>query len=271
MSQQVLETLASQSVRKRRKSHACHTLFLMERSRCLLAVTFIACATAPHVHPVRAQASIAAGFESTWSALVDLFSDRNWAIEHIDKDSGLITTDWMELGKGAATYADCGTAPLADIPSTQVRFNVRVRADGDSTWVTVNASFRQLRVLDDARAMVDCNSTGEVEQLIHRGITSRLRPPSRSAPPGTATTPQPRGFYCTSSPVESTAGFCDREKETCARLRDSLVLQMGDLTQCALVESAFCFVDHCAPTMEACAAQRSRAGSDSEPDCLETR
>lgn len=71
---------------------------------------------------------------------------------------------------------------------------------------------------------------------------------------------QPRGFFCAESALNHTAGFCLREKSACESARNAAVTAVPDLDECKLVESAWCFGDRCAPTEEACDAQRVNAG-----------
>lgn len=81
---------------------------------------------------------------------------------------------------------------------------------------------------------------------------------------------QPRGFYCSASAESPDVGFCVREKSECLRLRDVTIAAVEDLSECTLVESAWCFGKRCASTQEACRAELQRAQSD-ESDCVEER
>jgi hypothetical protein len=83
-----------------------------------------------------------------------------------------------------------------------------------------------------------------------------------------AVVPAPRGFYCSASPTAPLAGICTRQKTECARMRD--MVSAADMTECALVETAWCFDmkpgdERCAPVEAACDAQRRR-GTDALPD-----
>jgi hypothetical protein len=136
------------------------------------AVALAASATAPTKHAVTTTATADASYDKTWEALIDLFAERQWPIVTIAKDSGIITTDWLKLTKEDDSYADCGRgAPLADDFGLAVRFNVRLKSDGASSTVTVNAGFRRAR----SSGTVDCYSTGAVEALIHGEIAKRTK------------------------------------------------------------------------------------------------
>jgi hypothetical protein len=159
-------------------------------------VALAASATAPKVHVVDRKLRLRSDFDQTWSALIEVFAEHNWAIQNMEKDSGLITTDWMNLGADS-TFADCGGAGIAGVVERQIRFNVFVRdADDDGTLVTVNTTFREERTWDRKNWFVDCTSTGRVESLIQGemadAVASRRPRPRREQAPA-ATTPVPAG------------------------------------------------------------------------------
>lgn len=245
-------------------------------------VALAASATAPKQHHVEPRMAISATYDQTWAAVIDLFAERNWAILNMEKDSGLITTDWMTLGADGPGYADCGGAGITTVRDTAVRFNVRVREEGARTEVIVTATFRQVRVFDGQTSIKDCYSKGNVEALIHREVAARapsIKPRQTTAvvaAPTPAPVPAagpPRGFYCASSASAVAAGFCAREKADCVRARDAAISVIADITECGLVETAQCFdvkpgEPRCAPSAASCAAQRERAGVPAE--CRET-
>lgn len=71
-----------------------------------------------------------------------------------------------------------------------------------------------------------------------------------------------RGFFCSSSPSNTTAGFCVRDKAECRRTRDVSVGALPDLGECTLTEKAWCTGDLCFPSQEACNARRSRTNDE---------
>ena len=122
-------------------------------------------------------ATIPADLDTTWSAVIDVFSERDWAIDNMDKASGLITTDWMRMEPRLADIvADCGINNGSF--RTMVRFNVRVKPQGEATSVTVNTAFRSV---GGVVSPVDCTSRGGLEREIHRDLTKRVS----KAPPAT--------------------------------------------------------------------------------------
>jgi NlpB/DapX lipoprotein len=146
-----------------------------------------ASATAPKPHPVNKETVVRADFNGTWTAVIDTFSEHGWAIQNLEKDSGLITTDWMNLSvEQAEQYADCGSAGLAST-QTQIRFNVRVKPDDNQTSVAVNTTFRQQRTASGASNTFDCTSRGGIEAMVHSEVANRAFTASRKPKPPAAT------------------------------------------------------------------------------------
>jgi hypothetical protein len=228
-----------------------------------------ASATAPAKHNVQRATTVPVGFEAAWSALIDLFADRSWPIGNLDKASGLVVTDWMDLGDQRDVYADCGAAGAATVRSTQVRFNVRVKPVGETTELVVNATFRQVRTgLEGGPFNVDCTSRGAVELMIHEQIAARGASANAPAPqkgPVAGQPSAPRGFYCSSSVASPAAGFCVRDKADCQRARDAASAAVADLDECRLVEKAWCFTaagaERCAPGMATCNDRRQSSAN----------
>jgi hypothetical protein len=146
-------------------------------------VAALASASAPKEHHVNKATKLRSDYDSTWSAVIDAFSERDWTIENMEKDSGLITTDWMNAGEEGEQFADCGNSPLAGKGPIQVRFNVRVKEDDGGTSVTVNTRFRRRLSAGGSSNMVDCTSRGVVETMVHNEVMERSAMPRRKARP----------------------------------------------------------------------------------------
>lgn len=151
----------------------------------------MASASAPKQHTVAKTADVRADFDSTWSAAIDVFAEHDWTITNMEKDSGFITTDWMNMSKAEAErFADCGSGPSA--LHTQVRFNVRVKPESDGASVTVNTTFRQERasLTSSPNFFVDCTSRGGIEAMVQSEVASGARRAvkrSKKHPPPTPT------------------------------------------------------------------------------------
>ncbi|MDB4960426.1 MAG: hypothetical protein JWP01_425 [Myxococcales bacterium] len=243
----------------------------------VLTTALAASATAPSTHAVNTTATVAASYEATWTAVLDLFAENNWAILNLDKDSGLVTTDWMRIED---KYADCGNAPLLTTDQTSVRFNVRVKSDEGSSEVAVNASFRQLRSFDGKSHVVDCTTNGTVEGFIHRMVDSRAfsndkRKAKKQERAAKAEQAAPPIFYCTEAPADANLSACARSQAGCSKRQADIVALAGDATPCVEHKGAVCFkgkspdgvaVESCHPTFTACEKQYNKVVSD--PDAM---
>lgn len=154
--------------------------------------------------PVEKEVVLSAPFEAVWSQAVEWFATHNIPIKNLDKDSGLIATEYALSMQDAGSVMLC---PKSEAPAggrvEQVdhrgNFNVIVRRHGpNETRVSVNAFFGctanayeyetifspDMRVT--SRTRVDCPSTGALEAR----LLARLKkvPPSApvSAAPPTA-------------------------------------------------------------------------------------
>ena len=138
----------------------------------LLAST--ACASAPVERDFEPLADYrGASFTEVWDLVIDVFRGRNWAIESLQRDSGIITTEWVRTDN--ESYRDCGSAGFRASHSDHTgRFRVVVRETVDGVSIRVTTSWRAVR--NDARAIgiMECLSTGISERELHRDVRERL-------------------------------------------------------------------------------------------------
>jgi hypothetical protein len=117
--------------------------------------------------------SVAASFDRTWNAAIDVFTERNIDIQTLDKASGLIEPRGMRYKKDEGTnmtkYAKCGSFIGLTAPLASASYNLVIR--GDSTHSTVHAHAFYTSV--NAQNGPDCTSTGAWEQQIENQIKSR--------------------------------------------------------------------------------------------------
>jgi hypothetical protein len=139
----------------------------------LLTFVLVGCATAPTFRQIERQAEFpGAEFGAVWDAVIDVFGDRSWTIDNMERASGFITTEWM----GAATggYLDCGSPGLAVDRNPRGRFNVVVRESPSGVAMTVNTSWQVSREIMGEVAVVDCASTGVLERELHETVKGRV-------------------------------------------------------------------------------------------------
>lgn len=128
---------------------------------------------------------------------------------------------------------------------------------------------------DDAPS---ANDEAERRRLARELAREQQREPAAAPPPEPTREAAPllRGFFCSGSPAAPAAGLCTRQKVDCQSARAIAIGAVADLTECALVETAFCFdagsgsdEERCAPSEVACGAQRATVSDGGE--CVETR
>jgi hypothetical protein len=189
--------------------------FIRVAALVMMGLALAASATAPKVHDIDKKLRLRASFDQTWTALIEVFADRSWAIATLEKDSGIITTDWMGLDEDSP-FADCGSAGIASVMRREIRFNVFVRDAEVDTHVTVNATFREERRFDNKDWFVDCTSTGRVESLIHGMLADAIAShrPLRRPEPAPAP-PPPAVPAAAPAPADGTEGGACYGNQTC--------------------------------------------------------
>lgn len=146
---------------------------------CIMTLVFSAagCATAPKPRTVEKSFTYDNGYDAVWSAVVSVFAELNLPIANMEKDSGLITTDWIGFdGTKNDDYCDCGGAGITVEVSRKGRFNVFVKslADG-ATSLQVNTTYQAVRTFGDAASTIQCYSTGSLEAKISDMVTDKLK------------------------------------------------------------------------------------------------
>ena len=139
----------------------------------LLAST--ACASAPVTRDFDDVSDYrAVSFTEVWDAVVDMSLDQNWAIDALDRDSGLITTEWTSADN--VLYRDCGEPGFrATYIDPMGRFDLVVRETDNGASVMVTTSWRVTRNSANSLSSVDCLSTGTLERELHDAVRRRLR------------------------------------------------------------------------------------------------
>ena len=139
----------------------------------LLAAT--ACASAPVARDFEDIGDYrAVSFAEVWDIVVDMSGERNWAIESLERDSGIITTEWTSSDD--VSYRDCGSAGFRATDSDPMgRFSVIVGETTNGVSVRVTTSWRVTRNSANSISSVECVSTGILERELHDEVRRRLR------------------------------------------------------------------------------------------------
>ena len=74
-------------------------------------LALVGCASAPGLHNVQNSKTFFHPFDRVWDVSVALYAENNWAITNIEKNSGLIISDWLQDNIEAGDYGKSGTTP----------------------------------------------------------------------------------------------------------------------------------------------------------------
>ncbi len=140
----------------------------------VMLLASMACASAPVARNFESLADYpGATFTEVWDLVIDVFGDRNWAIDNLERDSGIITTDWMRADN--VSYQDCGSPGFLSSDSDHMgRFNVVVRETEDGVSIRVTTSWQATRSSENDTSIVECLSTGVLERELHEEVQDRL-------------------------------------------------------------------------------------------------
>jgi hypothetical protein len=106
-------------------------------------------------------------------AVIETFAELNLPIATIEKQSGLIATDWISFGYSGED-CDCGSPGLATDSERTGKFNVFVREKDGAVEIKVNTTFQVSRKFMDTVSRVPCCSTGELEKKIKTLVSQRI-------------------------------------------------------------------------------------------------
>ena len=132
----------------------------------------------PVLAPERPVLEVAASFDATWDAVIDLFAEQHIGIQLLDKPSGLIVAVPFEVPPDSAVrWASCGgfkrgIEPEVIFLATHAEYNIRVRAPAPGSTIRVTARWTTRNPDDSGRPKeAVCETTNEWES----GFESRVR------------------------------------------------------------------------------------------------
>ena len=140
------------------------------RPSLLILPMVAACTTAPKPRdlPLREPVPVAASFDQTWYAAISVLTQRGLPIRTVDKASGVVTTDALELSGDEEKGADCGS--LLGLPYYPHRATFSVVVRGDSARSVAQVSARWVWVGEHRRNIDECASKGIVESRLESEI-----------------------------------------------------------------------------------------------------
>ncbi|MHC1726540.1 MAG: hypothetical protein AB9866_11100 [Syntrophobacteraceae bacterium] len=162
------------------------------RDRCLQIAIFLfipffifGCVPAPPAHySIEPSKTYHAGFDDVWSAIIEVFAEKNISIKSLEKQSGIIAADDSRIavtpafGKTETEFCDCGDpGAFLHFSEVRVRFNVFVRILGPNECsVRINSSFEAMKRYGyDVVGWDPCVSKGTLESRFFTALEGKLR------------------------------------------------------------------------------------------------
>ena len=150
----------------------------MRRARLILAVLLSACTvTPPTSAPAPAEKVVRAPVDVVWPQVVAFFANNSIPIQTIEKASGLIVSQPLELSPSQrAAWIDCGRfgEKQMTVLSATVAFNVFVRPEGDSTAIRVNTALSHTSAEAGIQTIpASCVSNGHFESQLLAAVGPR--------------------------------------------------------------------------------------------------
>ena len=146
----------------------------------LLGATAVvaACASAPRNYSFDNSFLASASYDDTWEMVVDAVSTTGWPPSAVEKESGLIATDWQDLDLlEREELIDCGGSGIGVHRNPQLQLSVTVRAESEgASRVTVNVAARTEFTLGSEATTLTrtCVSTGAVEEQLRGAVLRSL-------------------------------------------------------------------------------------------------
>ena len=138
----------------------------------ILALCLLGCAVPATRTDITTSWNTHREFDPMWANNIQIFGKLSAPIQTLEKDSGIIVTEWFALHSSDATSVDCGTPSALSITyETQAKITVIIRDIGESKrQITVQGLYRQRRYYDRQTFYATCFSDGTIERMIKDGI-----------------------------------------------------------------------------------------------------
>ena len=108
-----------------------------------------------------------ASYDETWSAILQTFAELELPISTLEKESGLVATDWI-LVEDPEDAMDCDDG----YRNAEMRFNVFLKSVAGGQEMTITSSARAGG--EEVGELQRCESTGELEQAIQTRVGRKV-------------------------------------------------------------------------------------------------
>ena len=109
-------------------------------------------------------------FDGLWDSIISLYSTFDFPILTLEKDSGIIVSDWFRMGDKDSASLDCGNPGLAITLGREAKITVTVRRFEGKRKITAKGQYKELRQFDGRQFYATCFSTGVLEKAILSAI-----------------------------------------------------------------------------------------------------
>ena len=142
----------------------------------MVCVCLAGCVTLPpSAHRFKGARTFDASYEEVWSAAIGLFSENGWESERMEKNAGIIVSEWIKDEADGGDYGQRGMSASIEEGSEQVALNIRVIRESDTaTRVRVHCFFRVRWSEGKNKMWGNGTSRGVWEARILKGIERAL-------------------------------------------------------------------------------------------------
>ena len=139
---------------------------------CVIILLGIGCATPATRHNINRVWETNYDFDSLWDGVISFFAGNNIPIKTLEKDSGIIISEWIVLSREDGRDLDCGQPGIAMAYEKYGKFTITIRPAGSQRQILVNSQYQQRRVWDRRDFYATCYSKGTLEHKIKEFIIS---------------------------------------------------------------------------------------------------
>lgn len=111
--------------------------------------------------------------EVVWSALDELLRARGWVITSRDKQNGIMTTSYANVGNGS-NYARCSGGRRSDLTDYQAQFDITIKhVTANGTDVNIVTRFQAADPnRRESQDRIECATNGQLEEEIFAAVDS---------------------------------------------------------------------------------------------------
>jgi hypothetical protein len=113
-------------------------------------------------------------FLVVWGAMVEVLAAQSWPIDILDKDSGVITSDWVVVAARDRDFADCGEAQSDTFHVQHMRLSASVHEVATGTRLRISSSY-------ESNVGTECLSAGVLESSLIAAVTGLIAGDARAA------------------------------------------------------------------------------------------